>query len=501
MRIIRHTACIMTLAFLILSGCGRNSGNTADTDQAVADTDTVVIDDTATDELLTDDDVAATDEPLLPDDMPPTTCGNGITDAGERCDDGAINGTNGHCTTSCTAIVSRTTRLWGTHPYTWSTFIDIDADGNMLIMGYLCLQTAGRYIQEECDYFLTKWHADGTQAWTVQGGTIPNYYYPVDAAVDSSGNIYVAGNRVFLGSNNVRASDLFLSKYSPEGALLWTKEWGTAFDDYLAAVEIGISGDIFMAGYTSGGLDGNTAAGKNDLFLTRWEPDGAKVWTRQWGTSEDDFGGSLVTDATGNIFVAGYTYGALDGNILTGESDLFLSKWSPDGTKEWTKQWGTDVADFGGTLAADTAGNVFVTGVTLGALDGDLLAGKSDPVLTKWDSDGNKKWTRQWGTNDREGGGPIAVDAFGNILVLGSTPESLDGNAAVGENDMFLTKWNTDGTKLWSSQWGSIYSDAAHAMDTDTNGTIYVVGETQEAIDGAVFSGETAAFLSIIHEN
>ena len=68
-------------------------------------------------------------------------------------------------------------------------------------------------------------------------------------------------------------------------------------------------------------------------------------------------------------------------------------------------------------------------------------------------------------------------------------------------NDMFLTKWNTDGTKLWSSQWGSIYSDAAHAMDTDTNGTIYVVGETQEAIDGAVFSGETAAFLSIIHEN
>ena len=86
-----------------------------------------------------------------------------------------------------------------------------------------------------------------------------------------------------------------------------------------------------MTGKTFGGLDGNTNAGSsfggsNDLFLVKYNSSGTKQWTKQLGISGSDVAKGLTTDSSGNVFVTGYTGGGLDGNAYEGSFDPFLVK-------------------------------------------------------------------------------------------------------------------------------------------------------------------------------
>ena len=67
------------------------------------------------------------------------------------------------------------------------------------------------------------------------------------------------------------------------------------------------SDNIYVMGYTEGGLDGNTNSGENDTFLVKYNSSGTKQWTQQLGTSADDYGLGVTVDSSDNIYVAGYT--------------------------------------------------------------------------------------------------------------------------------------------------------------------------------------------------
>ena len=61
-------------------------------------------------------------------------------------------------------------------------------------------------------------------------------------------------------------------------------------------------------------------------------------WTKQLGTSSHDWGNGVTTDSSGNIYVTGYTDGGLDGNTTSGGTDIILVKYNSSGIKQWTKQ-------------------------------------------------------------------------------------------------------------------------------------------------------------------
>ena len=93
-------------------------------------------------------------------------------------------------------------------------------------------------------------------------------------------------------------------------------------------------------------------------------------------------------DSSDNIYVTGYTSGELDGNTNSGESDLFLVKYNSSGTKQWTQQLGTTSKDWGQGVAVDSSDNILVTGETNGGLDGNTNSGDSDIFLIQYNSDG-----------------------------------------------------------------------------------------------------------------
>ena len=146
-----------------------------------------------------------------------------------------------------------------------------------------------------------------------------------------------------------------------------------------------------MTGSTGGGLDGNTSSGESDIFGVKYDSSGTKQWTQQLGTSSFDNGNGVTSDSSDNIYVTGYTGGGLDGNTSSGESDIFGVKYDSSGTKQGTRQLGTSSFDNGNGVTTDSSGNIYVTGNTDGGLDGNTNMGGKDIFLVKYNSSGTKQ--------------------------------------------------------------------------------------------------------------
>ena len=182
-----------------------------------------------------------------------------------------------------------------------------------------------------------------------------------------------------------------LGKTTTSFTLPWTQQLGTSSSDAALGVATDSAGNVYVAGHTEGGLDGNSNAGGYDFFIVKYDSSGMKQWTKQLGTSSKDYAYGVTTDTSGNVYVAGRTEGGLDGNSSAGDYDLFVVKYNSSGTKQWTKQLGTSSSDYANGVATDSSGNVYVSGLTGGGLDGNSNSGSSDLFVVKYDSDGNKQ--------------------------------------------------------------------------------------------------------------
>jgi lipopolysaccharide export system protein LptA len=379
------------------------------------------------------------------------------------------------------------TRQTGTASYDRANAVAVDLNGSVYVTGYTNASIDGIVYEGEEDIFIVKYTGEGVKQWTRQMGTFSGEYAE-GAAVDRSGNVYIAGYTYgdLDGNSNEGGYDLFLIKY--DGLYEWTRQTGTSTYDYAYATAVDGSGNIYVTGYTYGGLDGNPNSGGYDAFIVKYGSGGVKQWTRQFGTDDSDYATSLTVDGSGNVYVTGYTYGGLDGNTnadLWGlTTDLFLVKYNSAGVKQWTRQMGTDGNDESYGVAADGSGNVFITGYTEGDLDGNVSEGYKDVFIVKFDSSGVKHWTRQTGTGNDDQASAAAVDGSGNVYVTGFTDGGLDGNTNEGWEDIFLVKYDSTGAKQWTRQLGTPLFDYAYGAAVDGSGNVYVTGQTFGGLDG-----------------
>ncbi len=386
----------------------------------------------------------------------------------------------------------------------WGHAIATDSNANVFIAGTTEGFLDGNAFYGKSDFFLIKYDSTGQRLWARQlGTTLWDNAHGV--ATDSGGNAYVAGTAGWgLDGNPAGLGGLFVVKYNSAGARQWTRQLGTSTSESVGGVATDSGDNVYVAGHTSGGLDGNTSAGGDDLYLVKYNSAGVKQWTRQLGSSGGDLASGVATDTADNIYVVGTTGGNLDGNISAGFEDLFVVKYDAAGNKQWTRQLGgtfdVDRAignDHALAVATDGGNNVYVVGETNTHLDGNTNPRElwTDIFVVKYDWAGNKLWTRQLGSVEHEQALGVATDSSSNVYVTGYTAGNLDGNTSSGVSDIFLVKYNSAGTKQWTRQYGTTGWDYGHGAATDTGGNIYIGGHTTGGLNGNSNYGKQDLFV------
>jgi hypothetical protein len=250
-------------------------------------------------------------------------------------------------------------------------------------------------------------------------------------------------------------------------------------------------GNVYVTGYTGGTLEVGYV-GNGPSFVRAYDGDGHHRWTRQFGTSSSDETFGIATDASGNVYAAGFTVGDLDGDNA-GFADAFIRSYDRDGHHRWTRQFGTSDYDRAQGVATDAAGNVYATGQTQGKFEDSNFGGR-DVFIRSYDSAGNGRWTRQFGTSGNDGGYGITTGADGHVYATGSTLGALEGSN-FGGIDVFIRSYDSSGTLRWTRQFGTPSDDGASDLAVGANGDLYVVGETLGQMTTTAAAGSYDAYV------
>ena len=157
----------------------------------------------------------------------------------------------------------------------------------------------------------------------------------------------------------------------------------------------------------------------------------------------------------------------------------------------WAKSAGGTSFDTGNGVSTDTNGNVFVTGsfksssITFGT-NTLTNAGGRDIFLVKYDANGTVLWAKSAGGTSDDYGYGVSTDTNGNVLVTGYFESSSITFGATtltnaGNSDIFIVKYAPDGTVLWAKSEGGTSWDYGNSISTDANGNVLVTGYFQSS--------------------
>ncbi|MEO8180066.1 MAG: SBBP repeat-containing protein [Deltaproteobacteria bacterium] len=305
-------------------------------------------------------------------------------------------------------------------------------------------------------------------------------------AADPAGNAFVTGYTLAeIDGSPHSSSDAFVAKYSPAGDLLWTRQLGTTGSDASASVSLDDAGNIYLAGDTSGALDG-PARGFGDGFVAKYSSAGELEWLRQIGTSEPDAALSVSAGTDGDVFVAGFTRGSLEGSRSDVDADAWLMKYSSAGELLWTHQLGSRRGDdeLAADVSADTAGNVRLAGHSFGPLEGDSR-GSADVFVAKLAANGELLWLRQRGGAGYDAAEAVNADGDGNVYVSGQMGGVLAGGPGVViPGNPYVAKFSPTGELLWELELSEAAAGSASRITVDRAGTALIAGYTSGAWGG-----------------
>jgi hypothetical protein len=247
---------------------------------------------------------------------------------------------------------------------------------------------------------------------------------------------------------------------------------------------------------------------------------GAPLSVKQFGSAQIDYAKALATDASGNVYVAGTTHGAIDvattlaSNTNKGGTDAFVAKFDPQGELLWVVQFGSAADDFIEGITLDKYGFLYVAGWTMGSMPGGVEqpvaprenanAGRADVFVAKIHTGGTLRWIKQFGTNKDDFAYGVTADRSGLVYVVGSTSGTIDGATDPGTySDAFLMQLDANGNKIRVTQFNVASSPLdtyayGVAVDSSTSSDyIFVTGLARAYENGSLFIAKFNAWCEL----
>jgi hypothetical protein len=408
--------------------------------------------------------------------------------------------------------------------------ITTDAAGNIYVTGrfrdrndfdpgpgYLQLTSNGNE-----DIYFAKYSSTGTLLFAKSfGSTGFDEVYSI--ALDNAGNIYLSGaingatdfdpgsGVSLIGATSL---DIFFAKYTPAGDLLFARRvGGTGVDRALSMAVDPATGTIYLAGqyavsvdFDPGPATATLTASSTDGFFARYDANGNYVFARRIGGTSDDQAEAIKIDASGNIYVAGafqstadFDPGAGTANLISaGSQDAFLAKYNPNGLYLFANRMGSTSTDIAKALAVDATGQVIISGEYRGVVDfgPDPLnhrltsVGNSDVFIAKYDTNGDCLYARSIGGTNNDFNNSLALVGT-DVIIAGQFSGTADYNPgagttnliSAGSNDGYVARYTNSGALVFAYSTGSTSADGNFAVAATSTGIVYTTGFFSGTID------------------
>jgi hypothetical protein len=402
------------------------------------------------------------------------------------------------------------------------------------------------------DIFLVKYSPALEVLWARRIGG-PDWYDETGTIeVDAAGNVYLAARTqsaylTVTGTNGYVGPTLapvgtpdalgiywngLVAKFAPDGEVAWARRYGGTgqvkgtMSGHRMAVgpdgAVTVTGSVYKGSVdfdpqAASAGDTLTSAGDHDVYVVRYNTDGAFRWVRRAGGAGTDIGQGVAVDAAGNAYVGGRFAGTVafgpDQRTALGGDDAFLTKLDAAGTFLWTRQLGGATAAGGGDAGvavrvyqavagaeAVYVGGQFTTDAATGpAAFGDptrpldavttLTSSGTDSFVARLTPDGDFVWARHFA-----GGGDgvvtnLAVDAAGAVystgFFFGATDfDPADAGTALltpisgAGSDAFVAMLDAAGAYAWAGRMGAqnASTDWGLGLTVDATGGVYMTG-------------------------
>lgn len=322
-------------------------------------------------------------------------------------------------------------------------------------------------------------------------------------------------------------TDVFLVKLSPEGAFQWARSFGGVSTDGAYRIARAENGDLVLGGYFWDTVDFDpgpgtynlTSAGQSDGFVARYTEEGAFVWARRVGGPLNEEVFDVATDPEGRVLATGYFAGTVDfdtgpgvANLTSaGNEDAFVLKLGSSGSFNWAVGMGGSQTDHGRSLAADGAGRITAAGTFRGTAnlnpvgnDTRTALGQSDAFVVRLQcgqpivespfscvaptylgsiaagGPGSDATARMWVDPD---GAYYLGGAFSGTVDFNPSPTAADLHTAIGGTDVFVTRFNPDGSYAWTRTIGGTGNDTLGGLASRMGDGVYFAGSFSGAVD------------------
>jgi len=352
-----------------------------------------------------------------------------------------------------------------------ATALAVDNSGNVFVTGY---SPATSIAPSYYDIVTIKYSNAGVPLWTNRyNGPADGRDHPNAIAVDDLGDVLIAGYSANLKSYPYDY-DYVAIKYASTGDLLWINRHSGSGggDDVAVALALNNQGDVVVTGSSTG------PGSSTDFLTVAYSSGGAPLWTnRHDGAGNDvDTATAIAADATGNVFVTGYS-AAMTG--FPSDYGYVTLKYSNTGQPLWTNRYdGPNYHDYARAVAVDQQGDVFVAGRSVG--------NHYDFATIKYSSAGVAQWTNRYDGPGNSDDSPIAIvtDGSGNVIVAGHS----FGNAS--GYDFATLAYSSTGDLLWTDRYSgpANSSEIVEGLVVDDSGNVFVSGYSSSTGGGSTYA-------------